>query len=129
MRESIDNFERALREAQGPTAFGILTEKWSDAARAAAAAARKAKGRKGSDWRTAARQEYISHPSVNHRSLAFGGIASGKRFLVKTDGDRNDPAVRRAQKRGGVGSTAARDMVQRSYARRAKRFGILDKLD
>lgn len=52
-----DRFEKALREAQGPVAFGVLTEKWSDAARAAAAAARKAKAG-GKNWRTAARRTY-----------------------------------------------------------------------
>lgn len=66
--------ERTLRETDrqlfGTGDYDRLMEKWSDAARAAAAAARRAKS-KGHDWRKAARN-------------AFAGSKAGRAALVKS---------------------------------------------
>jgi hypothetical protein len=62
-----------------------LNEMWSDAARAASAAARKARSR-GGNWKKAATQAYYSkathHPSADRSSVAMGKSAA-KRTLKK----------------------------------------------
>lgn len=122
-------FEHVVESAAGPNLFAVMVEKWSPAARAAAAAARKARG--GSrNWRQVARQTYINQPGVPKALVRSGGAAG------------DDPAVKRAGKLGraaaGTGpftpspgnaagsryrATFGR-ALDKSIARRKKRFAF-----
>ncbi len=71
-----------------PNSFGSdLQETWSDAARAASAAARAAKA-KGGDWRKAGARAFL-----DKSTKAVGDAAIGKRFtrLAKKKGVKNAP--------------------------------------
>ena len=82
-----------LREAQARE-HAALIEKWSDAARAAAAAARRAKGR-GKSWRVAAKAAYARTGGVGTAMRAVGhrldrGLDKTARELT---GGRRSPRV------------------------------------
>lgn len=79
---------RALREA----ADDIFNEAWSDAARAASAAARRAKA-KGGDWRKAGRETYWK------KQTSDGQRAALKQGIPSTSGAGNPRGQQDAQNR------------------------------
>ena len=84
-----DEVDAVIRESNvalfGTDDYDALMEVWSDAARAASAAARRAKA-SGKDWRKAARKEYV--PRANWR--AEGERQSGYQFKQQADEARRD---------------------------------------
>ena len=69
-REIARAIREADRRAHGTANYDRLMEKWSDAARAASAAARRSKS-KGGNWRKAGRDAY-------NKTFADGGLKSHK---------------------------------------------------
>jgi hypothetical protein len=90
-----------------------LNEMWSDAARAASAAARKARA-KGGNWKKAATQAYYGtssqHPSANSSSVKMG-TAKLKRVL------RDDPKASPERLMKSVRAYTSRRLEQRKAAR------------
>lgn len=131
-------FAHALESAPGAHALSLMVEKWSPAARAAAAAARKAKGG-GQDWRKAGRKAYLAADKAPWRGARDGAPAHDP--LAAWDrGDSRDPAVKRAMKRaskvgeepltwqdyekpkGRAYTKSYNADMKKSYARRRARF-------
>lgn len=110
-------FEHVLESAAGPHQFSLLVEKWSDAARAAAAAARKTKG-KGGDWRKAARNTFLKKSDADYRGMARQGMpASGPENF-----QRVNAAVDRRTDKGKQGRGGMTDRAVTQVKRRLGRF-------
>lgn len=94
-----------------PDSWGAeLMEKWSDAARAAASAARRARGR-GQDWKKAGRKAYVERLSPSERQRAMTASPGDKKLAARK-------AERYASK---PGSRIARGMQQEFERARGER--------
>jgi hypothetical protein len=130
----------AVREAQARE-YAQLVERWSDEARAASAAARKAKS-KGGNWRAAARATFYKKtrdpdkhmlPDPNEADsskamLRMGYPAIGQHGVKRGISDNRRAAIhnaehRRAGRKGSMRGPFAQASFTKDIRRRADRFG------
>ena len=128
-----DEIDTVLRESNvalfGTDDYDSLMEKWSPAARAASAAARRAKG-KGQNWRKAARGAYVGSSAGRRAAVASVKKQVGKRdeAVANARVGRPKPGVSLSTTSGDLGRTAkgnpfAKERLHKSRAaKQAARF-------
>lgn len=110
---------------ENDTVFDVLTEKWSDAARAAAAAGRRSRSKGGSKnaWKDAARNAYASHGGSPESEKS--AIATIKKKSAERVGRQNIPGAGALGMRGIQSQMRANAAAtgRNQLAKKVTRFG------